>query len=307
MLAESYIIHTMKEAMFYEKRENNRVKCRLCPQLCLIDEGDTGYCFIRKNTGGTLYAVEYGRVSSSHLDPIEKKPLYNFHPGSTIFSIGGLGCNLRCPWCQNWNIAQPRDSFPDVEIEDVTKQFTAHMTPGQVLDLAKKYIPHGCIGVAYTYNEPFTWYEYVKDIAVLIKEAGMHNVMVTNGYVLEEPLRELLPLIDAMNIDIKGFKESFYHELGGHLRPALKTAEISKEYCHIEITNLIIPGLNDSKEDLEKLVDWIAGTLGKDTPVHFTRYFPSYRMATEPTPIETLRLAERIAKEKLDFVYLGNV
>lgn len=297
----------MKEAMFYEKRAENKVKCRLCPQLCLIEPGESGYCFIRKNRDGTLYAMEYGRVSSSYLDPIEKKPLYNFHPGSTIFSIGGIGCNLRCPWCQNWNIAQPSDSFPGIEIEDVTKQFTARLDPKQVVELARKYIPNECIGVAYTYNEPFTWYEYVKDTAVLVKEAGMYNVLVTNGYVMEEPLRELLPLIDAMNIDVKGFSESFYHKVGGHLRPVLKTAELSKEYCHIEITNLVIPGLNDSKEDIEKLVNWVAGTLGKDTPLHFSRYFPSYKLATEPTPLDTLHLAEHIAREKLDFVYLGNV
>lgn len=297
----------MKEALFYEKRDNKKVKCKLCPQLCLIEPGDTGYCFIRKNIDGVLYAAEYGRVSSAHLDPIEKKPLYNFHPGSTIFSIGGIGCNLRCPWCQNWNIAQPRDSFPGVDLEDITNQFTEKLPPEKAVETAKKYIPNKCIGIAYTYNEPFTWYEYVKDIAVLVKEEGLYNVMVTNGYVLKEPLRELLPLIDAMNIDIKGFKDSFYNELGGHLRPPLKTAEVSKEYCHIEITNLVIPGLNDSRQDFEKLVDWVAGSLGTDTPLHFSRYFPSYKMATEPTPIETLRLAEKIAREKLEFVYLGNV
>lgn len=299
--------NTVKEALFYEKREESKVKCRLCPQLCLIEPGDTGYCFIRKNVDGVLYAVAYGRVSFAHLDPIEKKPLYNFHPGSTIFSIGGLGCNLRCPWCQNWSIAQPSTSFPGMDIEDVIRQFTQQLSPEEAVEFAKKYASDNCIGIAYTYNEPFTWYEYIKDIAVLVKEAGMYNVMVTNGYVMEEPLRELLPLIDAMNIDIKGFNEPFYHELGGHLRPTLKTAELSKEYCHIEITNLVIPGLNDSREDIERLVDWVASTLGKDTPIHFTRYFPSYRMATEPTSLETLRLAERIAKEKLDFVYLGNV
>lgn len=297
----------MKEAMFYEKREENKVKCHLCPQLCLIDPDESGFCFIRKNINGTLYAMEYGRISSSYLDPIEKKPLYNFHPGSTIYSIGGIGCNLRCPWCQNWNIAQPSDSFPGIEVEDITKQFTASMGPQQVVELAKKYIPNKCIGVAYTYNEPFTWYEYVKDIAVLVKDAGMYNVLVTNGYVMEEPLRELLPLIDAMNIDIKGFSESFYHKVSGHLRPVLKTAEAAKEFCHIEITNLVIPGLNDSREDFKKLVDWVAGTLGKDTPLHFSRYFPSYKLATEPTPLDTLLLAEHIAREKLDFVYLGNV
>jgi len=298
----------MKEALFYEKRDGNRVKCKLCPQLCLIEPDDVGFCFIRKNAGGVLYAAEYGRISSAQLDPIEKKPLYYFHPGSTIFSIGGIGCNLRCPWCQNWNIAQPRDSLPGLSIEDAIEQFTEEMSPGQVLEITKRYVPNGCIGVAYTYNEPFTWYEYVKDIAALVKEAGLFNVLVTNGYVLEEPLRGLLPLVDAMNIDIKGFNESFYHRLGGHFRPAIRTAETAKTAgCHIEITNLLIPDLNDAREDIEKLVDWVANKLGKDTPLHFSRYFPSYKMMAGPTPLETLHLAEAIAKQKLDLVHLGNV
>ncbi len=297
----------MKEALFYEKKDNNNVRCRLCPQLCLVEPGESGNCFIRKNIDGKLYAMEYGRVSSAHLDPIEKKPLYHFHPGSTILSIGGLGCNLGCPWCQNWNIAQPKDSFPGVSVEDVIDQSTQPLPPEQVVEIAKRYIPSRNIGVAYTYNEPFTSYEYAKDTAILVKKAGMYNVMVTNGYVLEAPLRELLPYIDAMNIDIKGFSEPFYRKLGGHLRPVLKTAELAKKSCHIEITNLIIPGLNDSREDFEGLVDWVANSLGKDTPLHFSRYFPSYRVATEPTPVETLHLAEEIAKEKLDYVYLGNV
>ncbi|MEW5706418.1 MAG: AmmeMemoRadiSam system radical SAM enzyme [Actinomycetota bacterium] len=297
----------MKEAMYYEKRENKKVKCKLCPQLCLIDPSEVGFCCARKNIDGVLFALEYGRVSSAHLDPIEKKPLYHFHPGTTIFSVGGLGCNLRCPWCQNWSISQPKDRFPEVPIEDVIEKFTDGMTPERVIDMAKKYSSYGCIGIAYTYNEPFIWYEYVLDTASLAKEAGLYNVLVTNGYVMEEPLQQLLPFIDAMNIDVKGFKDSFYRRLGGHLRPVLKTAEIAKQHCHVEITNLVIPGLNDSRQDFESLVDWIANSLGKDTPIHFSRYFPQYRTEVDPTPIETLFLAERIAKKKLGFVYLGNV
>ena len=297
----------MKEASFYEKKDNDKVRCRLCPQLCLIGRDESGNCFIRKNIDGKLYAMEYGRVSSAHLDPIEKKPLYHFYPGSTIFSIGGIGCNLGCPWCQNWSIAQPKDSFSGTSVGDVLEQFTQTLSSEQVIEIAKRYIPSKNIGVAYTYNEPFTAYEYIKDTAMLAKEAGLHNVIVTNGYVLEEPLREVLPYVDAMNIDVKGFSESFYRKLGGHLRPVLKAAEMAKQHCHIEITNLIVPGLNDTKEDFEKLVDWIANSLGKDTPLHFSRYFPSYRMTTIPTPAETLRLAENIAREKLDYVYLGNI
>lgn len=249
----------------------------------------------------------YGRASSGHLDPIEKKPLYHFHPGSRIYSIGSLGCNLACPWCQNWSIAQPVDSFKDAAPEDAIAIYTDKITPDQAVSTAKQYAPMGNIGIAYTYNEPFTWYEFIRDTAPLVKEAGMYNVLVTNGYVLNQPLRELIPFIDAMNIDVKGFSEAFYRKLGGHLKPVMKTAEFAKQHCHIEITNLIIPGLNDSREDIGKLVDWIASALGKDTPLHFSRYFPSYKSAINPTPIDTLLLAKEIAKKRLDYVYLGNV
>jgi pyruvate formate lyase activating enzyme len=298
---------SLHEALYYEKREGDKVKCKLCPQSCLIDPGDSGFCFIRKNVDGVLYAMEYGRVSSAQLDPIEKKPLLNFHPGTTIFSIGGIGCNLRCPWCQNWNIAQPRDSLPGLSVDSVIDKFTESMSPDRVVDLAKAYESSNCIGVAYTYNEPFIWFEFVKDIAERVKNEGMYNVMVTNGYVMPDPLRAIIPYIDAMNIDVKGIDDSFYRRLQGHIKPVMKTAEFAKEHCHVEIANLVIPGLNDSAEDFKKLVDWVAGSLGKDTPLHFTRYFPNYKWATPPTNIESLRLAESIAREKLDFVYLGNI
>lgn len=297
----------MKKAKFYEKRKAGKVRCKLCPRLCLVAPGDSGNCLMRKNIDGTLYALGYGHVSSSHLDPIEKKPLYRFYPGSTIFSIGGLGCNLECPWCQNWSISQPGGRFPEAEAEDIAESLTTHIAPERIVEAAAKYKPANCIGVAYTYNEPFISFEYVMDTAALVKEAGMHNVLVTNGYVLAEPLQELLPIIDAMNIDIKGFDKGFYRKIGGNLGPILKAAELAKQYCHIEITNLVIPGLNDSREDFEKLVDWIADSLGKDTPLHFSRYFPSHRSMIRSTPLETLSLAVKIAKEKLDHVYLGNV
>ncbi len=296
------------EAQFYEKLEGDRVRCRLCPQLCLIRPRKVGFCFIRGNRKGTLYPLLFGRVSSAYLDPIEKKPLYHFHPGSTIFSIGGIGCNLRCPWCQNWNIAQPRDAFPGLDAESVISQFTQALEPQRAVELALEYAEYGCIGIAYTYNEPFIWFEYVEAVGRLAKEAALKNVLVTNGYVEEEPLRKILPLIDAMNIDIKGFSDEFYRRVGGRLEPVLRTAEISKiAGCHIEITNLVIPGLNDSDEDFSSLADWIADSLGADTPLHISRYFPNYKLDVGPTPVATLRRAEAIAKARLRRVHLGNI
>ncbi|MCL4498706.1 MAG: AmmeMemoRadiSam system radical SAM enzyme [Chloroflexi bacterium] len=298
----------LPEAEFYERLEEGRVRCHLCPQLCLIKEGRLGFCFIRQNKGGRLYPLLYGRVASAYLDPIEKKPLYHFHPGSTIFSIGGLGCNLRCPWCQNWNIAQPKDAFPGMAVEEIIGQFTEELSPERVVELAREYAGYGCVGVAYTYNEPFIWFEYVQAVSRLVREAGLKNVLVTNGYVEEAPLRKLLPLIDAMNIDVKGYSPEFYRRVAGRLEPVLRTAEISKTAgCHIEITNLMIPTLNDSVEQINALVEWIAERLGPDTPLHFSRYFPSYKLDVEPTPLETLKRAEAVALEKLDHVHVGNI
>jgi pyruvate formate lyase activating enzyme len=295
------------EALYYEKLDDGKVRCRLCPQLCLIGKGETGFCFIRKNIDGALYAMMYGHVSSAQLDPIEKKPFYNFHPGSTVYSIGGIGCNLRCSWCQNWTISQPRDYQPGITIEEAINELTEPMTSKKVIELASNYRRRGCIGVAYTYNEPFIWYEFMRDTAKAAKADGMVNALVTNGYVMPEPLADILPYVDAMNIDIKGMSESFYRRLHAHLGPVLKTAKTAKEQCHVEITNLVIPGLNDSPEDFEKLVDWIADSLGRDTPLHFSRYLPRFEETRQSTDVETLKMAESIARKKLDYVYLGNV
>lgn len=298
----------LPEAQFYERLEEGRIRCHLCPQGCRISPGKVGYCFIRGNRDGTLYPLLYGRISSAALDPIEKKPLYHFHPGSTIYSIGGIGCNLRCLWCQNWNIAQPRDAFPNIAADEVIDNFTQRLSPEQGVEHALSFRNSGCIGIAYTYNEPFIWFEYVEDMAKMARAAGLKNVLVTNGYVEEEPLRKLLPLIDAMNIDVKGLSEDFYVRVGGHLAPVLRTAEISKAAgCHIEITNLLIPTLNDSEGMIGGLIDWVADRLGEDTPLHFSRYFPVYKLEIMPTPLEILRRAESIAKRRLRYVHLGNV
>lgn len=285
----------MKEALFYEKDEENRVFCRLCPRLCRIKEGGTGFCRVRKNQGGVLYSLNYGRVSSAAMDPMEKKPLYHFYPGSEIFSLGTFGCNLACGFCQNWQIAHATPP-------------TAYLSPQEAVAAAQKYRDSGspCVGIAYTYNEPFIWYEYVYDTARLAREKGLKNVLVTNGYVSEEPLREILPYIDAMNIDVKGFTAGYYREVcKGSLEPVLRTVEVAARHCHVELTTLLVPGLNDSEEEIRSLVDWVA-SLDPEIPLHFSRYFPNYKFALPPTPLSTLLKAREIAREKLKYVYIGN-
>jgi len=284
-----------KEALFYAREADRKVACRLCPQHCFITPGKAGICRQRKNVDGTLYTLNYGEISSAALDPVEKKPLYHFYPGHTIFSVGTVGCNLHCKFCQNWEIAH--GDAP-----------TTTVTPEELVRLAKKEAARGpCVGIAYTYNEPSIWYEYVYEAAVLAREAGLKNALVTNGFIEEEPLEKLLPYIDAMNIDVKAFKDDYYRKVcAGRLEPVLRTVERAIARCHVELTTLIVTGLNDDPSEIRELVDWIA-RLNPSIPVHFSRYFPRYRMDAPPTPEETLRQARAIALEKLHFVYLGNI
>ncbi len=253
-------------------------------------------CRARKNIDGALYSLIYGEVTSIGLDPVEKKPLYHFYPGWGILSVGTRGCNLACGFCQNWHISQA-----DAE--------TRGLTPQELADAASHYGERReSIGVAYTYSEPLIWLEFVIDAARLVHERGFKNVLVTNGEVNEEPLRALLPHVDAMNIDVKAFTESFYARVcRGKLAPVLRTAEIAKRAgCHVEITNLVIPGYNDSAEEIASLVRWVASSLGRDTPLHFSRYFPAYKFEAPPTPAATLRKAAEIARGELEYVYIGN-
>jgi pyruvate formate lyase activating enzyme len=242
-----------------------------------------------------LYTRNYARVSSYGLDPIEKKPLYHFYPGSSIFSLGTTGCNFSCQFCQNWSIAQAEPS-------------TVNVSPQQAVSIAKEAkSSQNCIGLAYTYSEPLVWYEYVLDTAEKAQQAGLKNVLVTNGFVQEKPFLELLPFIDAMNIDVKAFTADFYQQwCKGDLKPVLDTVERANQHCHVELTTLLIPGLNDSEEEIEKLVNWIAG-VNPNIPLHLSRYFPNYRMDLPPTPVETMEKAFNLAKERLKFVYLGNL
>ncbi len=283
----------MKEALYY-KQEGDKIRCLLCPNDCLIPDAKLGMCKVRINKGNKLYTEIYNRTTSVALDPIEKKPLYHYHRGEYILSLGTKGCNFACPWCQNWSISQDADTA------------TFAITKEEVVARAKKA---GSFGIAYTYNEPFIWFEFVLECAEFAKKNGLENVLVTNGYVNKEPLEKILPYIDAMNIDIKSIEDSFYKEhCLGKLKPVLENTKRAKEKgVHIEITNLIIPTLNDSDKNIAELVDWISENLEADTPLHFSRYFPCYKMALPLTPVETLEKAKQIADKKLKYVYLGNV
>ncbi|HHV56897.1 MAG TPA: AmmeMemoRadiSam system radical SAM enzyme [Firmicutes bacterium] len=283
----------MKEALYWHKLEGDRVQCELCPQDCRIAPGRAGACRVRRNKAGVLYATNYARVSSVALDPVEKKPLYHFYPGRTVLSLGTIGCNLKCSFCQNWEIAQ----------EDAP---TRGLGPEQAVALARRE-GGGCIGIAYTYSEPLMWYEYVLDTARPAREAGLKNVLVTNGFIQPEPLEALLPLIDALNIDVKAFTGDYYRRVcHGGLEPVLKTVETAvRAGCHVELTTLLVPGLNDAPDEIRSLVSWIAG-LAPTIPLHLTRYYPQYKMELPPTPLATLERAWEIAREKLAYVYIGN-
>ncbi len=283
----------MHECLYYEKN-GDRIDCKLCPFGCRIAAGKTGRCKVRKHEDGRLVSLNYGRVTAANLDPIEKKPLYHFHPGELILSVGTFGCNLTCAFCQNWNISQQKPP-------------TQELLPQAAADIADAQRADGNIGIAYTYNEPLIWYEYVLETAKLVHERGMLNVLVTNGIVEPEPLEELLPFIDAMNVDIKSIQPDFYRRLcGGDGQAARRTVETAWGRCAVEITNLVIPGENDSDEDLIGLFDW-AASVSPRLPVHLSRYHPQYKMTNPATPEGTLRRAYELARERLDFVYVGNM
>lgn len=284
-------------AAFYTHLEHNNVRCTLCPHLCTIVPAHYGECGVRYNDSGDLLAMTYGRISALHVDPIEKKPLYHYFPGSVILSVGSLGCNLHCTFCQNHPISQ--SGFRD----DLTKSLEAE----ELIDMALREEEN--IGLAYTYNEPLMSFEYIMDVGKLAKEQGLKNVMVTNGFMNSQPLDQLLDIIDCFNVDLKSFSDDFYQQhTGGTLAPVLKTLEqIHASGRHLEVTFLVIPGLNDDTETFRLMVQWMSCNLGKQTVLHLSRYFPQYKMELAPTPIATLTDLYLIAKESLDFVYLGNV
>lgn len=273
-----------------------RVSCRICPHHCNIEEGHLGLCRARMNKNGQIVCENYGKLTAIALDPVEKKPLYHFYPGSKVLSVGSYGCNLNCPFCQNCDISMVAGK--DIE----TAQFFCRDLADKALALRIK----GNIGIAYTYNEPLIGYEFVRDCAELARSRGLKNVVVTNGYICEEPLLEILPLIDAFNIDLKGFREEYYHKLQGDLATVKRTIEIAAKKSHVEVTTLIVPGENDSEEEMEELSGWLAG-LSSEIPLHITRFFPRWKMKDkEPTPVRQVYHLAEIARRKLKYVYEGN-
>lgn len=275
-----------------------RAVCRICPHRCSLAEGAVGRCRARVARDGEVVSLNYGLATSLALDPIEKKPLARFHPGSTVLSVGSFGCNLSCPFCQNASIAQAGEH----EVR------WRRIEPGELVEQALRLADRGCIGIAYTYNEPLVGFEFVRDCARLAHEAGLLNVVVSNGMICDEPLEELVPLIDAANIDLKGFSQDFYDLVGGEYLTVRRTIErlAAAPSCHLEVTTLVIPGLNDDVGQIAEAARWLA-SLDPGFTYHLTRFFPQHRMADRPpTPIATLREAAVAASRYLRDVRLGN-
>ncbi|HUS60358.1 MAG TPA: AmmeMemoRadiSam system radical SAM enzyme, partial [Nevskiaceae bacterium] len=288
----------LKEASFYEQLGNGEVRCTLCPNFCVLKEGERGICRVRQNIKGKLYSLIYGKPATIHIDPIEKKPFYHFLPGTKVFSLASAGCNLRCKYCQNWDIAQRGP-------EELTSM---EKSPEQIVEEA---IQSGAPSIAITYSEPVVNYEYVLDIAKEAKKRGVKTTIVSAGYINPQPLRELLPYLDAVKIDLKGFNDSFYREIvGGQLAPVLETLKVIKqEGTWFEIVYLVVPGYNDDLKEIEEMAIWIKDNLGENVPLHFSRFHPMYQMKNlPPTPEETVKKARKIALEAgLKYVYTGNI
>ncbi|HHE36723.1 MAG TPA: AmmeMemoRadiSam system radical SAM enzyme [Candidatus Woesearchaeota archaeon] len=289
----------MKEALYYKKLDRNITKCELCPRFCIIKPGERGLCGVRQNIKGKLFSLVYNRPCAMHTDPIEKKPLYHFMPGAKAFSIATIGCNFFCGFCQNWQISR-------ADANNIEKHY-AEVRPEKVVELCKE---KNCGIISYTYTEPTIFYEYMLDIARLATEQNIKNTIVSNGYINEKPLRELCKVLDGANIDLKAFTNEFYKEVcKGTLEPVLRSLRILKEEgVWLELTNLVVPGLNDDFDKIEEMCKWIAKELGRDVPLHFSRFHPDYVMTEgEPTPLESLEKAKGIAEKYLDYVYLGNI
>jgi pyruvate formate lyase activating enzyme len=298
-MASTYTESAAHEARWWETAPDGRVHCYLCPRHCHLGEGQAGFCFIRKNEGGKLVQLGYGRPAAVAMDPVEKKPLNHFFPGTKILSMGTAGCNMGCQFCQNFDISKAKADHVQ----------SAHLSPAEVVDLAGRYgAPH----LAFTYNEPTIWGEYVIDIAREAHDHGLNTVMVSNGYITREAFFEIYKHIDAANIDLKAFTENFYGKVTlTHLQPVLDTLRWLRYETNVwfEITNLIIPTLNDDHEELKQLADWVLTNLGDDVPLHFTAFHPDFKLMDKPhTPPETLHKARKIAMNLgLKYVYEGNI
>jgi pyruvate formate lyase activating enzyme len=288
---------SLHEAMLYEKKENNKVKCDLCARRCLISEGGTGFCLVRKNEGGTLFSLVYAKAVSAGIDPISKKPLSHFNPGALVMSIATMGCNFRCQFCDNWMISQG-------------KEVTGHHFPPE--EVVKAARDNGCVGISYTYTEPTIFMEYAYDTAKLARQVGFFNTFVTNGYMTPEAVKTIAPYLDAATVDFKGGGDpEFYKSFSSvpSVEPIFEALkEMRRNDIHIEITDLVVPKTGDSAERVEQLAVWVRDALGKDTPFHLLRFHPDYQQTTIPaTPIETLEKTCIVAKEAgLNYVYIGN-
>ncbi|MEM2956027.1 MAG: AmmeMemoRadiSam system radical SAM enzyme [Candidatus Pacearchaeota archaeon] len=285
-----------KEALFWKKLNDNNVQCQLCPRNCIIKERKRGNCGVRENQKGKLYSLVYSRPASVALDPIEKKPLYHFFPSEETLSFGTVGCNLHCLYCQNFEISQCKPE--NIKVEEVK--------PTQIIEKCRSVKSKI---ISYTYTEPIIFYEYMLDTAELAKRNFLKNVIVSNGFINPEPLKKLVPFLDAANIDFKG-NDRFYREItGAWLEPVLKTLEeLKRKKVWLEITNLIVPTLNDSEKDIKWIVDWIADNLDSDVPLHFSAFWPTYKLQHLPsTSLKTLRKAREIGMKKLNYVYTGNL
>ncbi len=282
----------LKQARYYEVISEDKIQCRLCPHNCKIQNDKSGICGVRKNDQGKLYTTIYGEVTGFSMDPIEKKPLYHFHPGSDILSIGTKGCNFKCPYCQNWHLSQ------DINVK------SSYYDPEEIVNAASK---KGSTGIAYTYSEPFIWFEYVLDCSRLARSKNLKNVFVTNGFINEEPLKELLEYSDAMNIDLKSFREDTYRKImKGNLHDVKETIVTANKKCHVELTTLIVTGINDNMDELREMIDWIA-SIDKNIPWHISRYYPNYQYDAPPTNIDfMLKLCDE-ANQKLNYVFCGNI
>lgn len=273
------------------------IRCELCPHRCSLAEGQIGLCRGRVNRNGRVVCLNYGEATSLALDPIEKKPFARFHPGSRILSYGSYGCNLRCPFCQNAEISMAGRG-------DIA---TRPLTPEGLAQAARKLVPQGNIGVAYTYNEPLVGYEFVLDCSRAVHAEGLLNAIVTNGMILPGPLDALLPYTDAMNIDLKGYTDAFYRWVGGDLETVKGSITRAAKACHVEVTTLVIPTRNDSEDEMAREADFLA-SVNPELPLHLSRFFPRYKVLDlSPTPLETLERLAAVARQRLKHVYLGNV
>ena len=288
----------IREARYYEKLANKKIRCQLCPRQCVIDDRERGYCGVRENNDGVYYTLVYARPCSLNVDPVEKKPFFHFYPGSAAFSLATAGCNVNCKFCQNWEISQTRP-------EDVRSYY---LLPEEIASQAQKY---GCQSIAYTYSEPTIYYEYMMDCVLAGREKGIKNVVVTAGYIARDPLIELCKVVDAIKVDLKAFSDTYYKDIvNGELKPVLDSlVTMRKLNVWTEIVYLVVPTLNDSEQEFRDLSRWIKTNLGTDVPVHFTRFHPQYLLKNlPPTPVKTLELAKEIAdSEGLNYTYVGNV